>query len=194
MLPASVALHFRITLSHVDRAIDRVQSIIVERHRTETTEHLMLRVLAWCLFHDDQLQFGPGVLAHGAADLWARDPAERPTIWIEVGDGDADKLRKMVQHSRGVQVAVLFSDVERRDHFLAQLAALKRHPPELAEMGIWRLDPELVATLASNEAGRQRWVVTIVGDHLYVETDTVAVNCPLERSTPPPPDARWEPR
>jgi uncharacterized protein YaeQ len=188
MLPASVALHFRIALSHVDRAINRVQSFIVESHRSETMDHLMLRVLAWCLFHDDELRFGPGVLAHGAADLWAHDPAERPTIWIECGDGDADKLRKMVQHSRGVRVGVLFSDRARRDNFLAQLAGLKRHPPELAEMGIWLVDPALVATLARNEGRRQRWSVTIVGDHLYVETDAVTVDCPLERSTPPPPE------
>ncbi len=190
MLPASVALHFRIALSHVDRAIDRVQSFIIESYRSETTEHLMLRVLAWCVFHTDDLRFGPGVLAHGAADLWAHDGAERPTVWIECGDADADKLRKMIQHSRGVRVGVLFSDRERRDRFLVQLAGLKRHPPELAEMGIWLCDPALVSTLASDEGRRQRWSVTIVGDHLYVQTDAVTVDCALERSTPPPPEAQ----
>jgi len=190
MLPASVALHFRIALSHVDRAIDRVQSFIVESHRSETMEHLMLRVLAWCLFYDEDLRFGPGVMAHGAADLWAHDGAEQPTVWVECGDADADKLRKMVQHSRGVRVGVLFSDRERRDHFLAQLAGLKRHPPELAEMGIWLVDSALVSTLARNEGRRQRWAVTIVGDHLYIETDAATVDCPLERSTPPPPEAQ----
>ena len=178
MLPASIALHFRIALSHVDRAIDRMQSFIVETHRSETMEHLMLRVLAWCLFYEDDLRFGPGVLAHGAADLWAHDGAEQPTVWVECGDADADKLR----------VGVLFSESERRDHFLAQLAGLKKHPPELAEMGIWLVDSELVATLARDEAARQRWSVTIVGDHLYVETDTVTIDCALERSTPPPPE------
>ena len=186
MLPASVALHFRIALSHVDRGIDRVQSIIVERHRTETMDHLILRVLAWCLFHDDELRFGPGVLARGAADLWARDAAEKPTVWVECGDADADGLRKMIQHSRGVRVEVLFSERARRDDFLAQLAELKRRPPEIDSMGIWWVDPELVAALAANEEGRQRWAVTIVGDHLYVETDVITADGALERSTPAP--------
>lgn len=188
MLPASVTLHFRIALSHVDRAIDRVQSFIVESHRSETMEHLMLRVVAWCLFYDDELRFGPGVQAHGAADLWAHDAAEQPTVWVEVGDADADKLRKMVQHSRGVRVGVLFSDSERRDHFLVQLAGLKKHPPELADMGIWLVAPELVSALARDDARRQRWLVTIVGDHLYIETDSVTIDSALERSTPPPPE------
>ena len=37
--------------------VTTLQSIIVESHRTETREHLILRVLAWCLFHDDELRF-----------------------------------------------------------------------------------------------------------------------------------------
>jgi uncharacterized protein YaeQ len=188
MLPASVALHFRISLSHVDRGIDRLQNIIVESHRTETREHLILRVLAWCLFYDEQLRFGPGVLAHGAADLWALDPSERPIIWVECGDADADRLRKMIQHSRGVVVHVLFVEAEKRDHLLAQLSSLKRHPPELESIGIWRVRPELVAALAASEERRQRWAVTVVGDHIYIETDAVTTDCPLERNSAPPPE------
>ena len=184
MLPASVALQFRITLSHVDRGIDRVQSLIVERHRLETREHLILRVIAWCLFHDDELRFGPGVVASRAADLWAHDGADRPTIWVACGDADADDLRKMIQHNRGVVVQALFSDVERRDHFLAQIAELKRRPPELEAMGIWLVDANLVAALSANEERRQRWTVTIVGDHLFVEAEGLTVDCALERSSP----------
>ena len=188
MLPNATALHFRIALSHVDRGIDRVQSIIVERHRAETMEHLILRVLAWCLFHDDGLRFGPGVLARGAADLWAHDAAEKPTLWVECGDADADALRKMIQHNRGVVVQVLFSDRQRRDQFLIEIAELKRRPIELETMGIWMVDPELVAALAAGEPRRQRWAVTVVGDHLYVEADGVTTDCALERSQPPAPD------
>jgi uncharacterized protein YaeQ len=192
MLPAASAMHFRIALSHVDRGIDRVQSIIVERHRTETMDHLILRVLAWCLFHDDELRFGPGVLARGAADLWAHDAAEKPTVWVECGEADADGLRKMIQHNRGVVVHVLFSDPVRRDAFLAELAACKRRPPEMETMGIWLVDPALVAALAASDARRQRWAVTVVGDHIYVEADGVTADGAVERSQPPPSERSWQ--
>jgi uncharacterized protein YaeQ len=188
MLPAATALQFRIVLSHVDRGIDRVQSIIVERHRAETIEHLMLRVVAWCLFYDDELRFGPGALARGAPDLWAHDAAERPTIWVECGDADADGLRKMIQHNRGVVVHVLFSARPRRDQFLHELAGLRRRPPELDTIGIWTVDPELIAALAASDERRQRWAVTVVGDHIYVEADGVNVDSALERSAAPPAD------
>jgi uncharacterized protein YaeQ len=187
MLSSSTApTQFRIALSHVDRGIDRVRNVIVERYRTETAEHLILRVLAWCLFYDDELAFGAGPAARGAADLWAQDATGRATIWVECGDADAEALRKVVQHSREVAVQVLFSDRTRRDALLGQLAELKRRPPELDAMGIWMVAPDLVAALAARDEQRQRWAVTVVGDHLYIECEGTSVDSELERSAPPP--------
>jgi len=190
MLSSAPALQFRIALSHVNREIDRVRNVIVERDRLETAEHLILRVLAYCIFFDDELRFGAGLAARGAADLWARDATGKPTIWIDCGVADADELRKMIQHNRGVAVHVLFSEAERRDAFLEQMAELRRHPPELEAIGIWTVDPELVGALAARDELRQRWAVTIVEDHLYVEVDGRTVDCALERVTAPPPDRR----
>jgi uncharacterized protein YaeQ len=190
MLPAATAMQFRIALSHVDRGIDRVQSVIVERHRLESGQHLILRVLAWCLFYDEALRFGPGVVARGAADLWAHDSAERPTIWVECNVADADALRKMAQHNRGVAIHVLFSDVSLRDDFMHQLAELKRRPPEMDAIGIWTVDAALVSALAAHDERRQRWSVTVVGDHLYVECDGFNGDSELQRSAPPRAESR----
>jgi uncharacterized protein YaeQ len=186
MLPAAVPLQFRIALSHVDRGIDRVQNVIVERHRLETREHLILRVLAWCLFYDDELRFGPGLSARNAADLWARDSTGRTTVWVECGAADADALRKVVLHNRGVAIHVLFGDPEGSAELLRQIGDLKRRPPELDSIGIWGVDPELVARLATSDHQRQRWSVTVVGDHLYVESDGVTFDSELQHSTLPP--------
>jgi len=190
MLPTATALQFRIALSHVVRGIDRVRNVIVERHRLETDEHLILRVLAFCIFYDDELRFGPGPAAREAADLWARDATGKPTVWVDVDADDADRLRKMIQHNRGVAVHVLFADAGRRDALLAQLAELKRRPPELEALGIWTVDAALVGALAARDELRQRWAVTIVEDHLYVEHDGRTVDCPLQRTSLPPPERR----
>jgi uncharacterized protein YaeQ len=190
MLSSAPALHFRIALSHVNRGIDRVRNVIVERDRLESAEHLILRVLAFCLFFDDELRFGPGLGARGAADLWARDATGKPTIWIDCGVADADELRKMVQHNRGVAVHVLFNEAARRDAFMEQMTELKRRPPELDAIGIWTVDGALVGELAASDDLRQRWSVTIVEDHLYVETDGRTVDCALERVSAPAPERR----
>jgi uncharacterized protein YaeQ len=190
VLSAAPALHFRIALSHVDRGIDRVRNVIVERHRLETAEHVVLRVLAFCIFYEDELRFAPGQAARGSADLWARDAGDKPTVWVDCGDADADELRKMIQHNRGVAVHVLHCEPARRDALLAQIAALKRRPPELDAIGIWTVDAALVAELAARDDLRQRWSVTIVADHVYVEHDGRNVDCALERTQVPPPERR----
>jgi uncharacterized protein YaeQ len=181
----SVPLQFRISLSHVDRRIDRVQNVIVERHASESAEHLTLRVLAWCLFYDEDLRFGPGLAARNAADLWALDPTGKPTIWIECGAADPDELRKVILHNRGVAVRVLFSQAAPRQEFMAQAAEIKRRPREFDEMNVCSVDEGLVSALAGRDEQRQRWSVTVVEDHLYVENEDVSLDCEISCSAPP---------
>ncbi len=47
---------------------------------------------------------------------------------------------------------------------------------------VWRVDPTLVAGLAESTERRQKWAVTVVGDHLYIEVDGVSRDGALERS------------
>lgn len=186
MTLGSIPMQFRIALTNVDRALDRVQKVIVDRHPTETAEHLVLRVLAWCIVHEDELRFGPGVSARNAPDLWAHDATDKPTLWIECGDADAAALRKVMVHNRGVRVHVLFSDPDRHAEFLRQIEALDRRPDGFDALVIWRLDAGLVSGLARHEATRQRWSVTIVEDHLYIDCDGTHHESELHRMFPPP--------
>ena len=47
---------------------------------------------------------------------------------------------------------------------------------------VWKVDPALVAALAENQERRQKWSVTIVGDHLYIEVDGVSRDGAVERT------------
>jgi uncharacterized protein YaeQ len=158
-------MEFRIALSHVDRGRDASESVIVGRHPSEASDHLILRVLAWCLLHDDGLAFADGLADPDQPDLWAHDLTGRVTRWIECGAAAGDKLKKVLQHNPGAAVDVVVADPRRERELREELATWKRVPGDLT---IWFLDPALVAALAANEQRRQRWTVTIVGDHLYV--------------------------
>jgi hypothetical protein len=48
------------------------------------------------------------------------------------------------------------------------------------------VDAALVETLAAREEERQRWAVTLVEDHLYVEADGVAADAEVLRPAVPP--------
>jgi len=168
----STRMDFRVELSHVDRGRQASERVIVARHPSESMDHVILRVLAYCLFHEEGLSFGPGLSEAEGADLWTRDPGGRLTTWIECGAAPFDKLKKVVQHNPGAAVHAFFSDARRRDELIEAARAPGARAGKVVDaITVWAVDPRLVADLAEKEARSSKWVVTIVGDHVYVEVD-----------------------
>src|SRR4051794_3097389 len=115
----SIRFDFRVELSHVDRGFERSERLVVARHPSESADHMILRVIAYCLFYEEGLAFGPGLGDADAADLWTRDPAGRITTWIECGAAPFEKLKKVVQHNAGVAAHAVFSDARRREDLVS---------------------------------------------------------------------------
>jgi uncharacterized protein YaeQ len=173
---------YRVTLSQVDRGRDHSESLIVARQPSETMEHLTLRILAWCLLNEERLTVGPGQSDPEAADLWTHDLTGRPTTWVECGAVTAEKLRKVVHHNAGIAAHVVLADPRRAAELTAELAGgrLARNGPAPT---LWLVDTALVRALAARDDRRQKWTVTVVGDHLYVEADGEALDGAAARST-----------
>lgn len=159
----------RVALSDVERGVSLEETVITARHPSETAEHLMLRVLAYCLLYREGLVFGPGLCDGEASDLEARDAAGRVTLWVECGAVEATKLRRIVQQHAEAEVHVILCDERRRRELLDGIAALPHGIKDRRRVTLWRIDPVLVAALARNEARRQRWSLTVVGGHLYLD-------------------------
>jgi uncharacterized protein YaeQ len=171
---------YRITLSHVDRGREADEPVLAARHPSETQQHLTLRILAWCLLHEDGLAFGPGLSSPEAADLWTHDLTGRLTTWIEAGVIPAERLRKSLLHHAGAAAHVVTDDEKRARELLDELAAL-RWPRGTPPPVVWLIDAALVDTLAAREERRQRWGVTIVGDHFYVDVEGRNLNGAITR-------------
>lgn len=174
-------LEYRVTLSNVDRGREANESVIVARHPSETQAHVTLRMLAWCLYHEDGLTFGPGLSTPDAADLWTHDPTGRLTAWIECGAADAERLRKALQHHAGATTDVLLDDPKRARELVAELGAA-RWPRACPPPRVWVVDAALVAALAARQERRQRWAVTVVGDHFYIDVDGRTLNGAVVRA------------
>jgi uncharacterized protein YaeQ len=175
-------LEYRVTLSNVDRGREAAETVIVARHPSETQVHVTLRMLAWCLLHEDGLTFGPGLSTPDAADLWTHDPTGRLTTWIECGSASAEKLRKTLAHHAGAQAHLLVDDERRAREFRDELAAT-RWPRSCPPPLVWTVDAALVAALAAPEERRQRWAVTVVGDHFYIDVDGRTLNGAITANT-----------
>jgi uncharacterized protein YaeQ len=173
---------YRVAFTHVERDLHLERTIVVSRHDSETSEHLTLRVLSWLLLWEERLVFGLGDAVGDAPDLLAEDLTGRVQTWIACGDVDPRHLRKVVQHNRDAVAHVVFGSRERRDAFVAEVESWGgRRPKGWERITLWTIDEQLVAALAANEALRQRWTVTLVGDQFYVDVDGVVAEGAVER-------------
>ena len=172
---------FEITLSHVERSLDAKLAVRTARHPSETMERVWLRVLAFCLFHEERLAFGPGLGEPEAPDLEARDLTGRLTRWIRVGKADPAKVQRAADQNADAKVAVLLESPAKLQAFLAEAraAGLSR----LGEVELLAADPALLATLGAIDARRARLSLTLVGDHAYFEVGGAACDGPLTRDS-----------
>jgi uncharacterized protein YaeQ len=177
----SQRVEYRIALSHVDRGVDVTQAVVLAQHPSETERHLTLRVLAWCLLYDERLQFGPGLSDGDAADLWGHDLTGRLATWVECGNTTAEKVRKVVQHHHDAAVHVVLDDAARTDELEAELRAWRGTARRAgAPVNLWRVDEAVVEALSEVEGRRRRWMVTVVGGHLYVDENGRVVDGEIE--------------
>ena len=65
-----------LTVSDLDRSHFADYSLTVAQHPSETSERVMLRLLAFALHASEDLRFGKGISTDDEPALWEIDPAE----------------------------------------------------------------------------------------------------------------------
>jgi len=86
--------NFAIGLSDVDRAVYESLALKVARHPSETGEHLLTRVLAYCLEFAEGIGFSRGISDPDQPALSVRDLTGALKSWIDVGSPDAARLHR----------------------------------------------------------------------------------------------------
>ena len=176
------SLHdFEVQLSHVDRGLDLKLSFRTARHPSETLERTWLRALAYCIWHEERLAFGPGLCDPDAPDLETHDNTGRLTRWLRVGKADPLKVQRACDQNADAAVAVLFESPGRMQSFIDE--AREAQASRLARAELAAIDPELLRALASDESRRAKLTLTVVGDHLYVERNGKSFDGPLARAS-----------
>ena len=91
-----------LAVSDIDRSYYATHSLTVARHPSETSERMMMRLLAFALFADEALEFGRGISTDDEPALWKKDLTGNIERWIDVGLPDERLLRKAAGRSRHV--------------------------------------------------------------------------------------------
>lgn len=163
---------FRLMFSNVDIGANVEKVLVTSRHPLETLGHLALRVLSYALLYEEHLELGGGYAPSDEPDLVARDLTGKVSTWIACGDITADVARHVLQHNRDARIHIVWSSRARREAFLKEVEDLGGVKPRgWNRLSLWTIDEGLVDCLAGNQNLRQRWTLTIVGDHIYADAD-----------------------
>jgi uncharacterized protein YaeQ len=139
-------------------------------------------VLAWCVLYEEALEPGPGLCDGEAPDLVAKDARGDVTTWVACGRVPWEKLRKALSQASGARVVAVFADERRASELEREISDLPRVPKEIGRVASYLVDAGLVRALAK-DARRQKWTVTLVDGHAYVDADGASVDGAVERRT-----------
>lgn len=152
----------QLELSHVDRNEYVERQLTLARHPSETTERMLMRLLAYGLRYAEGLEFGRGVSATDEPDLWRREGDGRVLDWIEVGQPDAKRLMKAARQSGRCDLFVYGDGADRWR--AAQLDGM--NAPD--NLGVARIEDVFVDSLAAAADRQIRWSMTVSEGTIFV--------------------------
>jgi len=153
---------FDIQLSDVDRGVYETLSLRVARQPSETAEHLLTRVLAYCLEYAEGLAFTAGLAEPDEPALAGRDLTGAWRTWIDIGAPDAARLHKA---SKAAPRVVVYTHKDPAP-WLRQLADARIHRADALEL--YAVDRELLAALGERLERRMAFALAVTDRHLYL--------------------------
>jgi len=100
----STVFKAELQISDMDRNYYATHALTLARHPSETDERMMVRLLAFALYADDQLAFGRGLSSDDEPDLWCKSLTGEIELWIDLGQPDESRIRKACGRARQVVV------------------------------------------------------------------------------------------
>ncbi len=164
MAQGSQVYHVQINVADTDDGQYADLRFSAPQHPSETSERLVLRLLAYALLHEEGMDFRKGGVSQGEEpDLSVHDLAGQLQHWIEIGTPAEERLRKAARHTPRV-TAVTHDGLLRRWQ--------SQHGGKLPAFDgmILCVQQDLVENLQQALPRRIQWQMTISGGMLYLDT------------------------
>ena len=166
--------NFAIRLSHVDRGVYESLALKVARHPSEAEDHLVARVLAYCLEFTEGLVFSRGLSDPEEPALAVRDLTGGLRAWIDVGAPDAARLHKAAKAAPRVAVYT-----HKAPALLRQLSGQRIHRAEAIEL--YAFDDDMIAGLVARLERRMAFDLSVTDAHLFLSIGDATLSADLQR-------------
>jgi uncharacterized protein YaeQ len=154
--------NFAIDLADNDRGVYESLEVRAARHPSESEEHFVTRLLAYCFEYAEGIAFSRGVSTPDEPAITVRDLTGALRTWIEIGSPDAARLHKACKASPRVAVYT-HKDPEK---LLENLAGERIHRGETLE--IYAVDRVLVTALCARLERRMTFALSISDRDAYI--------------------------
>jgi uncharacterized protein YaeQ len=154
--------HFDVQLADMDRSVFESLSFKAAQQPSEADEHLVARVLAYCLEYTEGIGFSKGIAEPEEPALFVRDLTGTIKAWIDIGSPDAARLHKASKAAPRVAVYTHKDPAL----LLRQLTGERIHKAEQLEL--YALDRGLVSELVARLDRRTAFDLTITERQLYL--------------------------
>ena len=155
---------FTISLSDLNRDHYETLNLTIAQHPSETIERMMVRVVAYCINADAELEFTRGVSAVDEPDLWQHTLDGQLSLWIDVGEPAVDRIKKASRLTKAVKVYSFNSKSpiwwKQNEEDFNKLSAT-----------IYQLPWEQVQSLSALIARTMNFSVTITDESAYVAAE-----------------------
>jgi uncharacterized protein YaeQ len=94
MALGATVYNFKIELADSDRGVYAPLDLRVARHPSETEDHLLTRVLAYCLEYTEGISLSNGLSDPDQPAISVRDLTGVLRVWIDVGAPEAARLHR----------------------------------------------------------------------------------------------------
>jgi uncharacterized protein YaeQ len=166
---------FDIELANSDTALYESLQLRIARHASETAEHLLTRVLAYCLEYTEGIALSNGLSEPDEPAIAVRDLTGVLRAWIDVGSPDAARLHRASKAAPRVAVYTHKDAVQ----LVARLSAERIHRGEALE--IYAMDFDWLSEVAQRLQRRTRFTLTVSERHLYLSLAEQTHSAAIER-------------
>ncbi len=163
-------------ISDLERQYYGSHTLTVAQHPSETEARMMIRLLAFALYADEQLKFTRGLSSVEEPDLWQKSLSDELELWIDLGQPDPRRLRQACGRARRV-VAVTYGSRAAEVWWQKNRGELER----LRNLTVLHLavsDQDALAGLVSRNLNLQ---LTISDSNIYLTAGDRTVEIGLER-------------
>jgi uncharacterized protein YaeQ len=167
--------NLEVQLADTDRGVYETLTFKVAQQPSESDEHMMARVLAYCLEFTEGIAFSKGIAESEEPALFVRDLTGALRVWIDIGSPDAARLHKA---SKAAPRVVVYTHKDPAQ-LLRALDGQRIHRAE--ELELYALDRPLIEALVARRERRTRFELTVTERHLYVTLDGETLEGAVER-------------